>query len=158
MNVKLTAAAFAAACSLGGIASAQTEGMDLDGDGRITVEELIAYGRDNPEIEGYWSIYDYDLSGGITAEEYARAELGLWEPQDEAPVEPGGLDTDEAVPAGGDADDGAGFDFAAIDADGNGEVSREEFVRSGFSRFDTDGNGALDADEMSRMIEKTMPR
>ena len=64
------------------------DGMDLDGDGSVSVEELLSYGRERPDVDAYWSIYDYDLSGQVTAQEYAEAEAGLLEggvPNDAGP-------------------------------------------------------------------------
>jgi murein DD-endopeptidase MepM/ murein hydrolase activator NlpD len=63
------------------------------------------------------------------------------------------------VCAGGDADakrkrDRVARDFRHTDADGNGELSREEWNRRGnFKRLDADGNGALSLDEVRAMYE-----
>ena len=43
--------------------------------------------------------------------------------------------------------------FDEFDADGDGELSREEFLRIEFARFDQDGDGALSGDEMTRWLE-----
>lgn len=63
----------------------------------------------------------------------------------DAPAPPGGMDGH----------------FKAMDADGNGAVSREEFLaisqkraEQAFMALDTDGNGSLSKDEIAAMMSR----
>jgi Ca2+-binding EF-hand superfamily protein len=118
---------------------------DADGDGLISLQEFQAASGQ------MFARLDADGDGRVSAEELATAGLG-----------PGQADREQRAGAGreGAREERAARmqqhrerRFAAMDADGDGQVSRAEFDDAHLERFnamDANGNGVIDADEAPR--------
>jgi Ca2+-binding EF-hand superfamily protein len=109
--------------------------FDKNGDGQLTREEL-------PErLQGLFDRADADKNGVLTAEEIRKAA------QASAPPAAGGR--------GGGRGDGPNFMridpiLAALDTNGDGEISADELAAAptALKKLDTNGDGQLSADEV----------
>lgn len=109
--------------------------LDTDGDGAISRAEFLA------AKAGAFDRVDTDGDGIVTTAEMEAAREQARERVRERLAERGG-------PGGG---------FAQADADGDGQVSREEWLSAPtelFNRADADGNDMLTREEMSALREQ----
>ncbi len=122
------------------------EKIDANGDGTVTVEESAA--ASNKQFDEL----DKDKDGVITAadmearmkEMEARHEEKMKEKAAEGVVPPANDERRQKM------HDGMMKRFSAMDADGDGKVTREQFAEQGekkFSEIDKDGNGSVSNEE-----------
>ena len=143
------------ACALAMLVStpslAQAGGMqalfdrfDADGDGVVTTDEVQTWRA------SYFDFADADQDGYLSAGEVAAMRAA-------AEDRMGARTGDEAAPR---PRRGAGMDRDPIeryDADGDGRLSRAEFVEAPFEaleRFDANNDGALTLDELPRRMRR----
>lgn len=152
-----------AALALGfGAAAAQTgTELDTDGDGTITVEDVLSYGEDMPEGQSVFeSVYEFDVTGGVTAEEYAQLERGRLDADAD-----GTIDEEEFAAwmeaTGGSASAAAADAASSGEAASGGVSDTDAAATSGanefdarfqelFASLDTDEDGELSREEFLR--------
>ena len=116
------------------------EALDKDFDGKVTLEEFQAAGKD----AAAFPLLDQNKDGAITPD-----ELGL--PADYKPVPRARGKEGEGQPGQPGGMGGGGGEMRKrlkeMDADGDGRVTREEWKGepAGFERFDRNKDGVLDA-------------
>ena len=139
---------------------------DTNKDGKITKEEL------NARQEALFTEIDADKDGSITPKEmrdYRRAKMEAWREANPRP-EKAAAEGDQKK-AEGDKKDGErekrreareerkgkdrkgkmGGMFASADTDGNGQLSKPEFMAAGekiFTRLDRNNDGVISVDDM----------
>ncbi|WP_157973559.1 EF-hand domain-containing protein [Tropicimonas sp. IMCC34043] len=113
---------------------------DADGDGRVTLEE-VQLRRDD-----LFASFDADENGALSVDELSA----LTDMRDGMMPRPAGR-----------AANGSGFDTTMIarmlDADGDGNVSRDEYVGMAgrlFGRMDRNGDGAVAADDFAQALPR----
>jgi len=138
---------------------------DTNKDGKITKEEF------NTRQEALFTEIDADKDGSITPKEmrdYRKAKMEEWRAANPKP-EKAAVDGDKKK-AEGDKKDGEGKPreareegkgkgrkgkmsgmFASADTDGNGQLSKPEFMAAGekiFTRLDVNNDGVISVDDM----------
>ena len=118
---------------MGPSAGMMMQGIDSDGDGRVSGAEFMAW------HDGVFAAMDADGSGTVTKEEFMAVRMGPGAGQ--------GPMAEEMQAA-----EAAAFDRA--DSDGDGTISADQFTdlaAAEFTAADADGDGALTAGEFGGM-------
>lgn len=142
------------------------ERHDADGDGRVSVEELVRtsdhFDRLDADGDGFVSAADFEAHRSIMAFTFVAhradadqdgdvtaAELDAWFAERDT-NDDGRLDASD-FERRGEGGPRPHFGFAeALDADGDGTVTRSDFEALA-ARFDADADGVVEADELPEM-------
>jgi Ca2+-binding EF-hand superfamily protein len=122
--------------SVGPMMAERLAQIDTDGDGRIGGGELMEW------RETVFSAMDVDGDEVLTRDEYMAVQFGR------------GADADQRGPRYEMMQQAKAAEFDAMDADGVGRVTRDQFTdmaASAFLQADADGDGALSAAEFPQM-------
>lgn len=139
--------------------AAMFDRIDIDRDGRVTMEEVMVF------VQGRFTAADRDGSGGLTQEELLQAMRGMAEGRRAerragaaaAPDAPRDATRDAARDAapGGEraarAAEHAAMMFRMLDADRNGQVTLVEIrpvLEARFRGLDANGDGVVERSEM----------
>jgi Ca2+-binding EF-hand superfamily protein len=103
--------------------------LDKNGDGKVTIDEIPEQQR--PRIKQFFGRADADKDGALTKEELERLGQNVRQQLVGRPARPGG-------PSVGPL-------FAALDADGDGNISSQEIsaAAEALKKLDRDGDGAI---------------
>lgn len=149
--------------------------MDADGDGKVSKEEFATHAKG--EAEKRFDAVDGNKDGVIEKEEFEEAAKRLRERQDRRPQGEGergerggfrrpGPPDGERGPGGergprpdGEGRRGGGEFFKRLDANGDGYVSKDEFVANAGERFDDldkEKKGKLSEEDFQNMGRRLM--
>ncbi|MEM8964175.1 MAG: hypothetical protein AAGD38_22005 [Acidobacteriota bacterium] len=135
------------------------DGADANGDGVLNADDRQRANRPKPRRGGL-TVLDTNEDGGLDFTELQSAAATL-------DINGDGVLSDDELPQRrhrirGDRRGGMNTKLSRFDTDGDGSVSREEWVASGpsginldehaarFDEFDTDGDGVLTSEELPR--------
>jgi Ca2+-binding EF-hand superfamily protein len=152
------------------IASSLIDGLDTDGDGEVSAEEVAAAfstaGLDTSGVEDAIGQIDTDANGALSADELTTAISSDMEAHRPNGPPPGGPPPGGKPPS---ADEAASSILSAFDTDEDSSLSMDEILSaigqdsdeddglsSIFSSLDTDGDGQININELTAAIQQDM--
>lgn len=131
------------------------ENMDRDRDGAVDLTEVETFTTEQFEL------IDNNKDGVITAEEmdtYHHSRRGMWEKErDTSKPDVPGMTPEAEVRLKAKAQERRKDHFASVDPDGDGKVTKEEFLNSAIERhkrMDLDGDSKVTKEEIRKLHDE----
>ncbi len=131
------------------------ENMDRNQDGFVDLTEVEAFTTEQ------FDLIDDNKDGVITAEEmdtFHHSRRGMWEKErDTTKTDVPGMTPEAQAHLKAKAEDRRKHHFASVDPDGDGKVTKEEFLNSAIERhkkMDVDGDGKVTKEEIRKLHDE----